>query len=161
MEKGPSGHNVAGAIAISSLCLSYSVPLCATILLSIYFMLNGSTNVQKAISVESEGTKCKAEAAITQTSTEGVGDNWSYLPSSCLPMRRAPCSPVRLVMGNLQELEVKILSCPAFSCSKDQDTENSPGFEGSMKGHLGRVLSHRCPSWLKNSCWHVPGNLFC
>lgn len=56
MKKGPSGHNIAEAIAVSSLCLSYSVPLRATILLNIYFMLNGSTDVQKAISVESEGT---------------------------------------------------------------------------------------------------------
>lgn len=34
-----------------------------------------------------------------------------------------------------------------------QRSGHCSGFEGSMRGHPGYVLSHRCPSWLKNSCW--------
>lgn len=60
------------------------------LLLNIYFMLNGSTDVQKAISVESEGAYsaliCKPESTITQTSTERVGHNWlEFLLPSLLP----------------------------------------------------------------------------
>lgn len=150
MKKGPSGHSIAEAIASSSLCLSYSVPLFATKLLNIYFILNDSTSLQKAISVESKGTYSALSARqrlpshkLPLQGLEIIG--WS---SSCLP-----CSPVRPVMVHLQELKVKILSRATSSSSKDQDTENSPGFEGSMRGHPGRALSHRCPSWLKHSCW--------
>lgn len=94
MEEGPRGHSIAEAIAISSVCLPYSVPLCDTMLLSIYFMLNGSTNVQKAISVESEGTHSALSARQRLPShklpLKGLEiTGWS---SSCLPIRKAPCS---------------------------------------------------------------------
>lgn len=59
VRKGLSGHNIAEVIAISFLRLFYSVHLCAAMLLNIYFTLNGSTDVQKAISGESKGT-CSA-----------------------------------------------------------------------------------------------------
>lgn len=126
-------------------------------LLNVYFILKRSTNVQKAISVESEGTYSALSARQRLPSHKLPLKGWEITgwSSSCLP-----CSPVRPVMGHLQESKVKILSRATSSSSKDQDTENkdgdtenSPGFEGSMRGHPGHALSHRCPSWLKNSIW--------
>lgn len=50
-------------------------------------------------------------------------------------------------------MKVKVMSHDTFSSSKDRSAENSPGLEGSMRGHPGPALSHRWTSHLRNSRW--------
>lgn len=144
-RKAPTGCNIAEAIASSAFLMFvlFSAPWCYHIIKYIFHIKLFQVQYKLAESHFSGkwgdvfSLKLKGEAAITQTSSEEVGDScWSSYRLSCL-----------------QEMKVKVVSHATFSSSKDRRSENSRGLEGSMRGHPGHALSHIWTSRLRNSRW--------